>query len=138
MLDRIARELEDQWKSIREAVVTREFWIYVGALLALLAVGIGGAYFAIGFDTLSRQKLAMVLTCQTGEKQLGVIIVGAFVFCIAAFFALGEVAAWVEERRKAKSAGWRMNTSPWRPALALGGVVLIGLAGVAIMSLWCI
>jgi hypothetical protein len=138
MFDKIAREFEDQWRSIREAVVTREFWIYVGAILAILGVGIGGAYFAIGFDKLSREKLMMMLACQAGDRHLAVIIVGSFVFCIAAFFALGEVAAWVEEWRKAKVARWKMNTSPWRPVLALGGALLVGLAGVVVMSLWCV
>lgn len=137
MLDAFGRELSAQIRSIREAVVTREFWIYVGAIVAIAAVAIGGAYFAIGFDNLSRQKLMLVLACQTGEKQLAVIIVGSFVFCIAAFFALGEVAAWVEEWRRAKVAGWKMNTSVWRPVLFMLGALFVGIAGVVVMSFWC-
>jgi hypothetical protein len=138
MLDKIAREFEEQWRSIREAVVTREFWIYVGAILAIMLVGIGGAYYAIGFDNLSREKLMIVLACQAGEKQLGVIIIGAFTFCIVAFFALGEVAAWVEEWRRSKTARWKMSTSVWRPIIAVGSAMAVGLAGVVVMSFWCI
>lgn len=137
MLGTLFREIGLQFRAIREAMATREFWIYVGALLAIAAVGIGGAYFAIGFDNLSREKLHLVLACKTGQGQLAVIIIGAFVFCIAAFFALGEVAAWVEEKRQAKAAGWKMNTSLWRPVIALAGTLLVGIAGTAIMSFWC-
>lgn len=137
MLDALAREIGNQLRAIREAMATREFWIYVGAFLAIAAVGVGGAYFAIGFDNLSREKLQLVLACKTGQSQLAVIIIGAFVFCIAAFFSLGEVAAWVEERRRAKAAGWKMHTSIWRPIIAMAGTLLVGLAGTAIMSFWC-
>lgn len=138
MLDALFREIGHQFRSIRDAVVTREFWIYFGALLAIAAVGVGGAYFAIGFDNLSREKLRLVLACQTGQSQLGVIIVGAFVFCIAAFFALGEVAACVEDRRQARASGRRPATSLWRPAIALAGTLLVGVAGTVIMSFWCL
>ena len=137
MLETLFREIGNQLRTIRESVVTREFWIYVGAIAAIAAVGVGGAYFAIGFDTLSREKLAMVLACKTGQKQLAVIIIGAFVFCIASFFTLGEVAAWVEERRKAKAAGWKMNTSILRPVIAMAGTLLVGIVGTVIMSFWC-
>lgn len=138
MSDSFSRAISKEIKSIREALVTREFWIYVGAILALLLVGIGGAYFALGFDNLTREKLMMVLACKAGEKQLLVIIVGSIVFCLLSFFALGEVTAWVEERRKAKSAGWKMNTSIWRPVIFFGGAILLGIAGAVTMSLWCI
>ena len=138
MLDNLEREFNAQVKAIREAIVTREFWIYVGSILAVLAVGIGGGYYALGFDDLAREKLMMVLACNTGKNQLLVIIIGSFVFCIAAFFALGEVTAWVEENRKAKSAGWRMNTSGWRPVIFMLGALGVGLAGAVLMSMWCI
>lgn len=137
MWDSFIRELKDQIRTVRETIVTREFWIYFGVIVVLLAVAGGGAYLAIGFDTLSRQKMASLLACKTGDMQLLVIIVGGFIFMLLSLFALGEVTAWVEEKRQAKTAQWKSVASIWRPIIFFGGAMTLGIGGAALMAVWC-
>lgn len=138
MFSGLIKELKQQGESLVSAVQTREFWIYVAVILALAGMAIGIVYLAIGFDPLTRGQLRMAMSCRTGERQIGIIIVGLFVFGIACVFTLGEVVNWVEEKRQSRAPGRHASKlSYWRPILHVAGTLSLGVAGYVLMSAWC-
>lgn len=72
-------------------------WMYVVIIAALFFLGAICVRMALGFDPLTRGLVGLGFTCKTGEGQLATIIVGGFVFGLAALFTLGEVVHWIEE-----------------------------------------
>ncbi len=132
------RELKSQIVALNQAVRTREFWIYVLVMMALLLVAAACVWLAVGFDPLTRSQLRMALSCRTGEGQLATIIIGGFVFGLACLFSLGEVIHWVEETRMARSPGRQPYTvGYWRPVLHVLGTVALGVGGFMLMRAWC-
>lgn len=132
------RELKSQIITLNQIIRTREFWIYVGLLLALLAIGLAAIWVAAGFDPLTRGQLGMNLSCRTGQGQLATIIVGIFVFGLACLFTIGEVINWVEGVRESRAPGRQpYEGSYWRPLLHVLGTVVLGLGGLALMRTWC-
>lgn len=103
----------------------------------MVALFVGLAYKAVGFDELTRTKFARAITCSTSEGQIGTIIVGGFAFALLCLFTLGEVAQWVEETRQAKAQGRASEANPWRPALHVAGTLAVGTVGFTLMNLWC-
>lgn len=138
MLSGLIKELRQQAAAVREAVTTREFWIYFAVVLALVGMALGVIYLAAGFDPLTRAQLRMAVSCRTGERQIGTIIVGLFVFGLACVFTLGEVVNWVEEKRQSRAPGRQsFKLSYWRPVLHVVGTLTLGLTGYLLMSAWC-
>lgn len=138
MFSGLIKEFGLQVAAVREAASTREFWIYVGVIVALTGMAIGIVYVAIGFDPLTRGQLRMAVSCRTGERQIGTIIVGLFVFGLASVFTLGEVVNWVEEKRQSRAPGRQsFKLSYWRPILHVAGTLLLGVTGYFLMSAWC-
>ena len=138
MLRGFFQEIRRQYRSLCEIVQTREFWMYVTLILALVILGVLCVRMALGFDPLTRGLLGLGFTCRTGEGQLATIIIGGFVFGLACLFTLGEVVHWIEETRAARAPGRRnYEVSFWRPVLHVLGTVLLGLAGYALMLSWC-
>lgn len=132
------RELKSQIIILNQIIRTREFWIYVALILALVAIGLAAIWFAAGFDPITRVHLRMSLSCRTGEGQLATIIVGLFVFSMACLFTIGEVINWVEGVRESKAPGRRpYEGSYWRPLLHVAGTIVLGIGGVALMRTWC-
>jgi|GEM_PF-6452785 len=138
MLAGLVSELREQVALLRDAMKTRELWIYTGVIVALALVAFAGIYLAAGFDPLTRGQLRMAISCQTSEGKIGTIIVGFFVFCIACVFTLGEVTQWVEETRQNRVPGRRhYKLSYWRAVLHVLGTIALGIGGYLLMSAWC-
>ena len=138
MLSGLIKELRQQAAAVGEAFTTREFWIYFAVVLALVGMALGVIYLAAGFDPLTRAQLRMAVSCRTGERQIGTIIVGLFVFGLACVFTLGEVVNWVEEKRQSRAPGRQtFKLSYWRPVLHVVGTLTLGLTGYLLMSAWC-
>lgn len=138
MLSGFVEELKRLANSLRVGVRTREFWIYVGVIGLLVFLALAGIYLASGFDPLTRSQLRMAISCQTGERQIGTIIVGVFVFGLACVFTLGEVVHWVEEYRQSHGSGRRrIKLNHWRPILTVAGTLALGIGGYFLMSSWC-
>lgn len=138
MLSGLIKEVRQQAAAVREAFTTREFWIYFAVVLVLVGMALGGIYLAAGFDPLTRAQLRMAVSCRTGERQIGTIIVGLFVFGLACVFTLGEVVNWVEEKRQSRAPGRQsFKLSYWRPILHVIGTLTLGLSGYLLMSAWC-
>ncbi len=134
----LIKELSQQAAELRDAAKTREFWIYVAVVCVLVATVLGGFYLAAGFDPLTRAQLRMAVSCKTGEGQIATIIVGIFVFGLAALFTLGEIVNWVEETRASRAPGRQsIKISYWRPILHVAGTLTLGLTGFLLMSAWC-
>lgn len=134
----LVEEIKRLADAFSSAVKTREFWIYVVVIGVLLLVAVAGTYIAVGFDPLTRGQLRMGFSCRAGERQIGTIIVGVFVFGLACVFTLGEVVHWVEEYRQERGRRRRQITlTPWRPILHVLGTILLGLGGYLLMSAWC-
>ena len=132
------QEIRRQFRSLREMVSTREFWMYVTLILAFVLLGALGLRMALGFDPLTRGMLGLGFSCRTGEGQLATIIVGGFVFGLACLFTLGEVVHWIEESRASRAPGRRNYPVGFlRPILHVLGTVLLGVAGYALMLSWC-
>ena len=132
------RELKNQIVTLNQAVRTREFWIYVLAILVLLLLAAACVWLAVGFDPLTRSQLRMALSCRTGEGQLATIIVGGFVFGLSCLFSLGEVIHWVEETRSFRAPGRQSYAvGYWRPVLHVLGTVVLGVGGFMLMRAWC-
>jgi hypothetical protein len=132
------KELGQQADTLRDAFKTREFWIYVAIILVLAGMAVGIVYVAIGFDPLTRGQLRMAVSCRTGERQIGTIIVGLMVFGLACVFTLGEVVNWVEEKRQSRAPGRQtFKLSYWRPILHVAGTLTLGVTGYLMMSAWC-
>ena len=138
MFSGFVKELERQVEAVSDAVRTREFWIYLAIVLVLAGMAIGIVYVAIGFDPLTRGQLSMAVSCKTGERQIGTIIVGLMVFGLACVFTLGEVVNWVEEKRLSRAPGrQKFKISYWRPILHVVGTLALGVTGYLLMSAWC-
>lgn len=138
MLSGLISELRTQAAQLRGALKTPEFWIYFSVIVVLTLVALAGIYLAAGFDPLTRGQLKMAISCQTSEGQIGTIIVGCFVFCIACVFTLGEVTQWVEEKRLSRAPGRIVfKRSHWRPILHVLGTLVLGVGGYLLMSAWC-
>ncbi len=138
MFSGFVKELERQVEAVSDAVRTREFWIYLAIVLVLAGMAIGIVYVAIGFDPLTRGQLSMAVSCKTGERQIGTIIVGLMVFGLACVFTLGEVVNWVEETRTSRAPGrQKFKISYWRPILHVVGTLALGVTGYLLMSAWC-
>lgn len=138
MFSGLIKELRQQAAAVGEAVTTREFWIYFAVVLVLVGMALGVIYLAAGFDPLTRAQLRMAVSCRTGERQIGTIIVGLFVFGLACVFTLGEVVNWVEEKRQSRAPGRQsFKLSYWRPILHVIGTLTLGLTGYLLMSAWC-
>jgi hypothetical protein len=138
MFSGLIEELKRLGNAFRSGVKTREFWIYVVVIGALVLIALAGIYLASGFDPLTRSQLKMGFSCRTGERQIGTIIVGVFVFGLACVFTLGEVVHWVEEYRLERGRSRRRgNLNPWRPILHVVGTVILGVGGYLLMSAWC-
>jgi ABC-type Na+ efflux pump permease subunit len=134
----LIKELGRQVEAVSDAVKTREFWIYLAIILVLAGMAIGIVYVAIGFDPLTRGQLSMAVSCRTGERQIGAIIVGLMVFGLACVFTLGEVVNWVEEKRISRAPGrQKFKISYWRPILHVAGTLVLGVTGYLVMSAWC-
>ena len=131
-------ELRRQFYQLSLDIRTAEFWTYVGVVVALCAVAGLGIYYAMGFDPLTRGHLSMMMSCRTGDGQIATIIIGLFVFGLAAVFSLGEVVQWVEAKRRARISGRpSLQQSPVRPLLHVGGTLALGIGGFVLMSAWC-
>lgn len=131
-------EISRQIATAQRAVRTREFWIYMAVILALLLLAVGAMYFAAGFDPLTRSQMKMAMSCRAGEGKIATIIIGVFVFSVASVFTLGEVTHWVEMKRMSRAPGRReIKLNPWRPLLAVAGTVILGGGGVIMLLLWC-
>ncbi len=138
MFSGLFKELGQQADTLRDAFKTREFWIYVAIILVLAGMAVGIVYVAIGFDPLTRGQLRMAVSCRTGERQIGTIIVGLMVFGLACVFTLGEVVNWVEEKRQSRAPGRQtFKLSYWRPILHVAGTLTLGVTGYLMMSAWC-
>jgi hypothetical protein len=138
LLSGLVEEIKRLADAFRSALKTREFWIYVLVIGVLLLVAVAGTYLAAGFDPLTRGQLRMGFSCRTGERQIGTIIVGVFVFGLACVFTLGEVVHWVEEYRLERGRSRRrMTRTPWRPILHVLGTLALGIGGYILMSAWC-
>ncbi len=138
MFSGLIKELGRQVEAVSDAVKTREFWIYLAIILVLAGMAIGIVYVAIGFDPLTRGQLSMAVSCRTGERQIGAIIVGLMVFGLACVFTLGEVVNWVEEKRISRAPGrQKFKISYWRPILHVAGTLVLGVTGYLVMSAWC-
>ena len=138
MFNGFVQEIRRQFLSLREIVRTREFWMYVLLILALVLLGALCLRMALGFDPLTRGMLGLGFTCKTGEGQLATIIVGGFVFGLACLFTLGEVVHWIEETRASRAPGRRNYAVGFlRPVLHVLGTVLLGVTGYALMLSWC-
>lgn len=138
MLKAFVREVARQFRSLREIMRTREFWMYVVLILTLAVLGAICVRMAMGFDPLTRGLLGLGFSCRTGEGQLATIIVGGFVFGLACLFTLGEVVHWIEETRTARAPGRRnYEIGFWRPLLHVLGTLLLGVSGYALMLSWC-
>lgn len=138
MFSGLIKELARQVEAVSDAVRTREFWIYLVIVLVLAGMAIGVVYVAIGFDPLTRGQLSMAVSCRTGERQIGAIIVGLMVFGLACVFTLGEVVNWVEEKRISRAPGrQKFKISYWRPILHVAGTLVLGVTGYLVMSAWC-
>jgi hypothetical protein len=138
MFSGLIKELSQQVTALSDAAKTQEFWIYVALVLVLAGMALGGIYLAAGFDPLTRGQLRMAVSCRTGERQIGTIIVGVFVFGMACVFTLGEVVNWVEEKRQSRAPGRQsFRLSYWRPILHVIGTLALGLTGYLLMSAWC-
>jgi hypothetical protein len=134
----LIKELGRQVEAVSDAVKTREFWIYLAIILVLAGMAMGIVYVAIGFDPLTRGQLSMAVSCRTGERQIGAIIVGLMVFGLACVFTLGEVVNWVEEKRISRAPGrQKFKISYWRPILHVVGTLVLGVTGYFVMSAWC-
>ncbi|HJV92855.1 MAG TPA: hypothetical protein VJ572_05215 [Azonexus sp.] len=132
------KELKEQAEALVSAMETREFWIYLVVVLVVTGMVLGGFYLAAGFDPLTRAQLRMAVSCRTGEREIGVIISGLFVFGIACVFTLGEVVHWVEEKRDSRAPGRQsFKISYWRPILHIAGTLALGASGYLLMSAWC-
>ncbi len=138
MFSGLIKELGRQVEAVSDAVKTREFWIYLAIILVLAGMAMGIVYVAIGFDPLTRGQLSMAVSCRTGERQIGAIIVGLMVFGLACVFTLGEVVNWVEEKRISRAPGrQKFKISYWRPILHVVGTLVLGVTGYFVMSAWC-
>ena len=138
MLNAFVREVARQFRSVREIMRTREFWMYVVIIAALFFLGAICVRMPLGFDPLTRGLVGLGFTCKTGEGQLATIIVGGFVFGLAALFTLGEVVHWIEETRASRAPGRRnYEVNFWRPVLQLAGTLMLGVSGYALMLSWC-
>jgi hypothetical protein len=138
ILSGLIEELERLLNSFRSGIKTREFWIYVVVIGGLLLIALPGTYLAAGFDPLTRGQLRLGFSCRTGEKQIGTIIVGVFVFGLACVFTLGEVVHWVEEYRLGRGRSRRRAAlTPWRPIAHVLGTIALGVGGYFLMSTWC-
>jgi hypothetical protein len=134
----LIKELRAQVLDLAGSVKTSEFWIYVAVVLTVAGMVLGGFYLAAGFDPLTRAQLRMAVSCRTGERQIGTIIAGLFVFGVACVFTLGEVVHWVEEKRQSRAPGRQgYKLSYWRPILHVVGTLTLGLTGYLLMSAWC-
>lgn len=137
MTDRFTRELQNQLKDIRDALRTREFWVYFALLSALIGLLIALAYVAAGFDELTRQQALLAIACRAGDMQLLTIIVGGMCFVLLSLFALGEVVAWLEGQKRAKTNRWRSHDSKWRPLAFVAAALGLGGAGFLVLQSWC-
>ncbi len=138
MFSEFIDEIKRQIATFRRALTTREFWIYVSVICGLLLIAYAGIHLAAGFDPFTRGRLGMSFSCRTGERQIGTIIVGAFVFGLACIFTLGELVHWVEEARLERGRHrQRIKISHWRPILHIVGTVILGVGGYFLMSAWC-
>lgn len=134
----LIKELKVQAADLASSIKTREFWIYVLLVLVVAGMVLGGFYIAAGFDPLTRAQLRMAVSCRTGERQIGTIIAGVFVFGMACVFTLGEVVHWVEETRQSRAPGrQRVKIGYWRPLLHVIGTLALGVTGYLLMSAWC-
>ena len=138
MMSGLIKELKEQAEALVSALETREFWIYLVLVLVVTGMVLGGFYLAAGFDPLTRAQLRRAVSCRTGEREIGVIIAGLFVFGIACVFTLGEVVHWVEEKRESRAPGRQSSkTSYWWPILHVAGTLALGVSGYLLMSAWC-
>lgn len=137
MTDRFTRELQNQIAEIRDALRTREFWVYFALLSALIGLLIALAYVAAGFDELTRQQALLAIACRAGDMQLLTIIVGGMCFVLLSVFALGEVVAWFENQKRAQTNRWRTRDSKWRPAVFVAAALGLGAAGFMVLQSWC-
>ena len=138
MFSGLIKELGRQVEAVSDAVKTREFWIYLAIILVLAGMAMGIVYVAIGFDPLTRGQLSMAVSCRTGERQIGAIIVGLMVFGLACVFTRGEVVNWVEEKRISRAPGrQKFKISYWRQILHVVGTLVLGVTGYFVMSAWC-
>ena len=134
----LIKELKAQAAELASSMVTREFWIYVVLVVVVVGMVLGGFYLAAGFDPLTRAQLRMAVSCNSGDRQIGTIIAGAFVFGVACVFTLGEVVHWVEEKRESRAPGRQaFKISYWRPLLHVIGTLTLGVSGYLLMSAWC-
>jgi len=134
----LIKELREQAEALVSAMETREFWIYLVVVLVVTGMVLGGFYLAAGFDPLTRAQLQMAVSCRTGEREIGVIIAGLFVFGVACVFTLGEIVHWVEEKRESRAPGRQSyKISYWRPILHIAGTLALGVSGYLLMSAWC-
>ena len=131
-------EIRAQYRVLREIVRTREFWMYVVLIAALVVIALACIRLATGFDPLTRSQLGLGFSCRTGEGKLATIIVGGFVFGLACLFTLGEVVYWIEETRASKALGRKnYEVGFWRPVLHVIGTLALGGTGYALMLSWC-
>lgn len=138
MLREMLTELQAQAAAVVRTLKTREFWLYFAVIVLLVLIAVAAGYLAAGFDPLTRGQLGMSLSCRTGEAQVGVIIVGLFVFGLASVFTLGEVTHWIEAWRESRAPGRSPSReSVWRPLFFVVGTALLGIGGFALMMAWC-
>lgn len=133
----LVSEIKAQFREISAMVRTGEFWAYFGLFAALVGLMIGLAYFASGFDELTRQQALLAIACQAGDAQLLTIIVGGMCFVLLSLFTVGEVVRWFEDARLAKTARRRHHGSKWRPLLFVVAAIGLGLAGFVVLNSWC-
>lgn len=137
MWSRVISEIKAQYREVCATVKTGEFWAYFGLLGALLALTVGLAYVASGFDELTRQQALMAIACRAGDAQLLTIIVGGMAFVLLSVFTVGEVVRWFEDARHAKSVRQTNRASRWRPVLFVLGAIGLGAAGFVVLFSWC-
>lgn len=137
MLSALFKELVSQYEDVCATVKTREFWAYFALLATLLALLVGLAYIATGFDELTRQQALLAIACRAGDAQILTIIVGGMVFVLLSLFTLGEVVLWFEDARQAREAHRRNHASKWRPILFVLGALGVGITGFVLLGSWC-
>lgn len=117
------RRLSAGWQAVKEAVLSREFWLLLVWLLLVLGGLIWLASLAVTqFDAYLRLK---PLICDTGigNRQFLVLVVAAPLGLAFALSAFGELWMQREARRAGHATGWRHFL--WFAALASVCAVLI-------------
>lgn len=137
MWSSLLREISAQYEDVRATIRTREFWIYFVMICTLLAILIGLAYMAAGFDELTRQQALLAIACRAGDAQLLTIIVGGMVFGLFCLFTIGEVVYWVEDRRQAREGRRRGSASTGRLLAFVLGALGLGGGGLYLLTSWC-